>query len=446
MEALPKIVEKNQWHLLLILPLAVAAPLGSNRAWAWSFFEIVIYAMLAISLLFWATNKIQFKRRLTPHIYPLLLITLPFWLCSLVQYFLPEMPDHFSVGMSVLKGGMYIAYIVLLIFHCRGRERCNQLANALIIAGTVEALYALFLQLSGLSSSLVFHIPIGSRANGTFVYQNHLAFYLVMALCVGMCEFLRSLSHGSRRAGASFIARFLYATTGHKGFVRLSIIVMVIALILTKSRMANSVLFTIVLVALAVYMLNPKLEKKQRKGIAIFFISMIAIDTIALGSLVGLDKVGERLAQTGQIDTGRKNVVEDVLPHLSETPLYGHGGGSFYTIYPSMEQEYSSAYYDFAHNEYLEFYLEYGPIAMALSALGWLWLLTKSYSKTINGQREFYPMLLFTGVGILVMISVDFHMQAPGTVIMALSALFYMLTRAGRGRVRRRSRSSRHSI
>jgi O-antigen ligase len=202
---------------------------------------------------------------------------------------------------------------------------------------------------------------------------------------------------------------------------------MVIALVMSRSRMGNTAFFASMTI---IGILALLIIKNRSRGLSILIISMFVIDVFIVSAWFGLDKVQERIEATSLAQEGRDEVVIDALPIVKDFPLFGSGGGSFYSTFPSYKVANINAFYDHAHNDYLQFTIEYGIPATLLLILmvGWCFL------KSIRAMRKRRPSI-FKGtafaccmamLGMAIHMTVDFPLQAPANacyfiVFLALS-------------------------
>lgn len=210
---------------------------------------------------------------------------------------------------------------------------------------------------------------------------------------------------------------------------RIGIIIMVIALVMSRSRMGNSAFFIAMTVTATLGLIY---FKPRQKSYVVLFISMLVIDILIVSSLFGLKQVQQRLEQTNLTQESRDEVVTDALPLLSQYGIIGTGGGTFYTVYPQVQSESIQHFYDHAHNEYLQFAIEFGVVGAAIIAVLVL-LCAKSALSAIRHRRHPLPRgaafaTVMAVIGMALHSTVDFPLQAPANtaifiILLALGAL-----------------------
>ena len=278
------------WIFALYLALLVWAPipLGSNRSWAWTLLALWV---LALSL-WWLTGFIRGK-----HAYPTVLReTWPMLLCGLLwlgyvwlqlvplpvgilQILSPQAArwhiaaavpatlgaapltlDPYATLEAACKSTAYLAFFALSLILLRDRGRIRIAAYALIASGVLQALYGALISLQS----------IGTVAAGTFVNRNHYAAYLTMCLAVGIGVLIASLTGAKHQSWGSFFRNLMQWMITPKMALRLGLVVMVIALVLTRSRMGNSSFFISLLVTGVIGLL---LAKRATKSMIILLVS-----------------------------------------------------------------------------------------------------------------------------------------------------------------------------
>ncbi|MDH3325369.1 MAG: O-antigen ligase family protein, partial [Gammaproteobacteria bacterium] len=224
---------------------------------------------------------------------------------------------------------------------------------------------------------------------------------------------------------------------GPKARIRIALAIMVIALVLTRSRMGNSAFFFSLAIAGVIVLLG--LWWMSRKGkvsihsvrpILILFISLIVIDLFIVGAWFGIDKVKDRIEQTSFATEIRDEVDIYAVNHLHAFLLTGSGGDTFAEVFPKFKSESFSGYIDHAHNDYLEFGSEFGLIGMALLSVIVVWSFIKSIQAQFIRRSYFMRGVGFSAtmgvVAIMIHSAVDFNLQIP-----ANAALFVILLAFG---------------
>jgi O-antigen ligase len=175
-----------------------------------------------------------------------------------------------------------------------------------------------------------------------------------------------------------------------KMVVRLMLVMMVIALVLTRSRMGNGTFFIgLFLTSAWVMARSPQL----RKSAGVLIVSLLVVDLVIIGQWVGLSNVINRLEATeltaqaasapalddpaAPIKTRlhreeslneRMRPARDAMAMVRDRPWTGFGGGTFYTAFTRYKVESLPLPYNHAHNDYVEIAADVGLPGLLLLA------------------------------------------------------------------------------
>lgn len=468
-------LESDRWLFVGLLGLLIWLPLpvGSNHPWAWAIMELWIF-LLGIG---WLTLTLKQKTHVTGQFLKarpalilfllwlgylsLQLIPLPLaWLETLspsaaaMQTQLqglgndtgvihaPLSLDPWASRSFLLKSWSYFLLFCLILLLVRSTGRIKTLVMILILSGVFQALFGSFMTLSGIEHLLF--TPKShylGKAVGTFVNRNHYAGYLNMSLALGIGWLVagsktREIVHWRQRLRN--LIKFLLSP---KMRLRVYLAIMAIGLVLSHSRMGNSAFFASLLITGGLWLLLQR--RRPQRGALIVLVSILLIDILILGHWFGIDKVVDRLENTSLQGEMRDDVISDSLPYARQYWLTGSGSGSFTSTYPGYMGEKVRAFHRYAHNDYLQFFLEVGLVGTLLVGTLVLWSLIvalrvmrrrrHSYLKRI-GYGSFMGML-----AILIHSSVDFNLQIPANA--AYFVILLALAWVGHGFPSRRSRA-----
>ncbi|MGF1760332.1 O-antigen ligase family protein [Photobacterium sagamiensis] len=462
---MPK-TERITFYSLLALLIWLPIPLASNRPWAWSIMEIwVALQTLALLVHYRGTlpwqQLLAFKWLLGPlvlfqlwtllQIIPVPLSTL-FWISPKTADIYHQATnsvtgltittaslslDREQTFISLLKGVSYFLLALNVCLLVNNGSRVKWVVSALVISGTLQAFYGAMLVLLDIKSSPVFGFALGDIATGSFVYKNHLANYLMMVLSLGIGLIVSQMHASPSQNWRIRFVRWIQAMLSNKMLIRLCLVIMVIALVMTRSRMGNTAFFAATVIGSILVLL---LYKHRPRAFTVLIVSILAIDTIVVGTLFGLEKVKQRLEQTSLDQEDRDQVVYWGLDIIRDFPLTGTGAGSFYSTFQAYQQEFLGIFYDHAHNDYLQFAIESGlPATLMLGAMVlltlWytLWTLRNRHSQLMKGVAFGCCMAI---IGMLIHISVDFNLQPPANaatfiVILCLATIVRQMPRDG---------------
>jgi O-antigen ligase len=385
---------------LVWLPL----PLASNRPWAVALFAAAVWLLLAVC------GLLRLPVRAAPaaaartsnwgsHAVLALLVLFTAWTSlQLTAYGYTE--DGHETRLYVLRCIGYVGAFWLVQLLVTSDRRRMVLLGGLLSAGVIQALLAMVL-FSGAShyEYLGADFAQGTRATGTFPQADALANYLLLTFSAGLAVMLMQMGQGRPTSRTTKWQQRVHAALefmmSGKMVVRLMLVTLVIALVLTRSRMGNGAFFlSLFLVAGWVMARSVNL----RKSAGILVVSLLVVDLIVIGQWVGLAKVLDRMeateiaaeaassaAPTATTPTApsphreetleeRMRPVRDAVAMLRERPWTGFGGGAFYNAFTRYKVESLPLPYNHAHNDYVEIAADVGLPGLLL--LGGVALLT----------------------------------------------------------------------
>lgn len=460
------------FHGLLALLAWVPLPLGSNRTWSWAIMVIAACLLFMVGLVGYLRGRLQLTEAFRRARWALAALML-WWLwialqgaplpAEWVRLMSPKAHEIHALAAAALgqalpttmtlsldphatrdfwfKTTAYLAVFTLTLLLVDSRRRVELLLQTLVICGTLQALYASVMTLSGLEYGFLFRKTTNlGVATGTFINRNHLAGYLNMCLAAGIGLMIARLGGealGTWRRWLRSIARLLL---GEKARLRIFLVVMVIGLVLTRSRMGNTAFFAGTLIVGALALL---LMRNAPRSTLLFLASLVVLDLLIVGTWFGVDQVTQRIRQTeiqpSEIRTSggdvmptedRDEVGRQAMGYLRDFPLTGSGAGSFYVVFPAYHNQRLSGFYDFAHNDYIQQVAETGMLGLGLSATVVLLALWQALS-ALRRRRD--PLMRGAAFAVAMAIcwlaihsSVDFNMQIPAnaltmTILLALA-------------------------
>jgi O-antigen ligase len=467
--------ENRLFIALLFLLVWLPLPLGSNRPWAEALFEVGT----ALLSLLWIVG---FQRRYVTvgaafrgahAVLWLLAIWLLYVMLQLIplpvaarQLLSPESVSIYRLAGETgwaplslypyatflfwLKSVAYAGLFALVLLLVNNMQRLVILGYALVFSGVFQSFYGGIMTLSALEYGFfVKKTAYLGFATGTFVNRNHLAGYLEMALAVGI-GLLMATSYRKERADSwrQRLRNLVNLVFSQKLPLRLMLATMVIGLVLTRSRMGNTAFFASMLVtgliALAVFRsqagsLRAMFRRSNTRSAVILIASLVVIDLFIVGTWFGVEKVAQRISESSVgHDSDRVEVSMNTLDLLKDYPLTGAGGGSFHLVYPRYRGGDIVAYYDHAHQDYLEIMADVGVIGIVLLGLIVLSSL-RAALKALYYRRDglMRGMAFSSAMGVIALLihsTVDFNLQIPANaatfmVVMALGWIALHLDR-----------------
>jgi O-antigen ligase len=193
---------------------------------------------------------------------------------------------------------------------------------------------------------------------------------------------------------------------------------MVVALVLTRSRMGNSSFFISLLVTGVIGLL---LAKRATKSMVILLVSLVAIDVFIVGTYFGTKRVVDRITQTTAETEDRDEVAGYAVRMWKDYPVFGAGLGAFPVVFPRYSGDGTQQSYTHAHNDYLEFGAETGAVGLSLLAL----MVLMSFAAALRAQylrrdplmRGLSFAALMGILALMIHSAVDFNLQIPANAL-----------------------------
>ncbi|TGO03307.1 hypothetical protein PN36_09185 [Candidatus Thiomargarita nelsonii] len=452
--------DKGLFIGFLILMFWLPLPLGSNRPWAWAIMEVWIFSLFLV----WLWGFWQGRFKLTPVFYKAkpIFILFGLWLfyiafqCIPLPYFLIEWlsPEAASMqalwtahpttatlsvtphttAISLLKSISYVLLFVLTLLLVRRAKRLRWLAYTLVLSGLFQAVYGSILTLSGIDSLFLEKVPYAGLATGSFINRNHLAGYLEMCLAVGIGLLIAQLKDSDNTTWRQRLRSLVAWVLSDKMRLRLYLVMMVIALVLTHSRMGNTAFFASMMIAGVVGLIL--FRQHAPRATVILLVTLIVIDILIVGAWFGVEKVAQRLQQTSLVSEERDEVNIYSISYWQDYLWTGSGLGSYKLTFPRYRGDDVRGFFDHAHNDYLEFGAETGIIGLLLLgsivifSLGLALLAQYRRRDSLSRGIAFSAFMAITAL--LIHSSVDFNLQIPANaatfiVILAMAWLAYFL-------------------
>lgn len=457
-------------------------PLGSNRPWAVALLAALVWAsvvLAAVGAVWRAPVQARARAQAQPPLLPTLVPAAWLPLGALLGFaglvvlqLLPGLGpnggmlsiDPFHTRRYLLTTLLYLGGWLLVLLTVNTRERAEKLLAALLAAGVLQALGAVLLYSAGGHYELWYaQFDQGSRATGTFVNPDHLAGYMELTLSAGLGWLLAQLGNGQADPHAHWrtrvVAGLAFVMSG-KMLLRLLLVVLVITLVMTHSRMGNGAFF----IAMGLTGALVALRSQRLRRPALWLVaSMAVVDLFIVGQWVGLERVVQRLQDTAEASSDaiagfglanaqppreeslaqRWEVPRLSLQLVAEKPVLGHGGGTYYTAFPPLKRAGLPWHWDHAHNDYVQVACDMGLLGLALGlavgvATAWraAQLLRDNVHRVNRGLGVAATMALCT-LGLHSMVDFNLHIPANALTFTVILAAVWALPGAQNGRQRK---------
>lgn len=285
--------------LLFLMPL----PLGSNRPIFWS----LMVAGIALITLVWSFGLMTGVARWPGAVKRAKWVLVPLglfvvWggvqLTGLLPVIAGRSVDISASSDSFLLSVGFLMLGFLTIVLVRSKRRALLVLYTLVLAGLLQAIFGSLMTLSGTAFELIdYRQVVGGNAHGTFVNRNHYANLLVLALSAGIGLLLAQMDLRGAPNIRQRLRSLLQAALGPKARLRVYMIIMVIALVLTRSRMGNTAFFAALTIVglFALWRL-----RKPSRPLLVLVVSVLVIDIIVVGTWFGVEQVIDRVQATTQ--------------------------------------------------------------------------------------------------------------------------------------------------
>ncbi len=426
-----QILERLLYGLLLIGIFWAPLPFGSNTPWAESLLGIYFTGLCCAFLVFVSLGWARFASW-NGRVWVFLLIYLlwALWVSVplLVHKGYIDAPalnavDYAATRSAWLLTLTYLAAMLLVLGLVSSSRRVRGILWVIVIGGVLQAVYGVYMVTTGTEYS--FFRPKQAYfgvATGTFVNRNHFAGYLELSLAAASGLVLPTLTTympvNWRRRLLSFL-NFFY---GQKVYVRMLMILMVIGLLLSQSRMGNTAFVAALLTAAIVYLFA---RRMRPSGLVLVLIaSVLIVDIFLIGQWYGLEKVAERIEQTRFEAEARTYLTAEVMDTWEHHSPYGVGLGGFTTVFQHHRQLPSPRFWDHAHNDYLQFLIETGWPGVAFLGVLVLYSAFHAFRVLVTRRRSHNMAIGFAAIMAMVSIGlhslVDFNLQIPANALTLL--------------------------
>jgi O-antigen ligase len=443
------------WIALLIW---APIPLGSNRPWAWGPLQAGVFVLMAGWLLLYACGRAQVADAARAARWFILALAL--WVVYQAAYLLP-LPAEWVAALSpaahhahALAGNTrmtltvdvaatrtsvfmtlsYVLALVLTLLVVNNRERVKTFCTALVIWAFVLSIYAILAHLTGFHHVWFgYELPHAPHALATYPNRNHFAGFLEMTLAIGIGLLIAGLRDVTIKNWKDFAKRTMEWMLSPKMRLRLMLCVMVIALVSTRSRMGNTAFFASLAIA---GIIGIALSRYATRATVILLVSLIAIDVFIVGSWFGVEKLANRIEQT-TLQTTQGKTEESVeqrqeaamygLDLIKDYPVFGAGPGSWYIAYPKYRGPDIRQFFNYAHNDYVQFTAESGLVGIALLGGMVVWTFSVALIAQYRRRDPLMRGLAFACImGILALMihsTVDFNLQIPANAMLFMVIL-----------------------
>ena len=302
----------------------------------------------------------------------------------------------FATEMDLARLLLYGMVFALAAFGTGEREGAYRIMKVLAVFGFVVALFGIIQHAAGNGKIYWFReLNMGGTPYGPFVNKNHFAGFVgtIIPLSLGVAFRSRKME---RKLLFGFFA-----------------VVMAISLFFSLSRGGIISFFGALLVFSFVSFTR---DMSKKKLIPVFlFVLVLSVYLLSLG----ISPVIERFARTDVTGEQRLAVWQGTLSAIRDFPVFGSGMGTFQYVFRLYQPDGLRAYFDHAHNDYLEFLLEAGVVG-GLIAAAFFFFLFRIVAKAEWRGRDIYLCAAFFAsiTAVAIHSIVDFNLHIPSNAIL----------------------------
>ncbi|MBO7006349.1 MAG: O-antigen ligase family protein [Pseudomonadales bacterium] len=315
--------------------------------------------------------------------------------------------DQQATWVGLLKTWTYAGTFCLALFLIRTRDQLETLLWVIVAAGACQVL-----------------ITIALDQTGTYVNRNHFAGYMEISLAVAIGLMLSKFDRVERGNWRASLRGWIRVFLGPKIVIRVLIIILVIGLIVSRSRMGNLGFFVGLGIAGLIGLWT---FRSVGRKVMIFFGSLLAIDVFLIGAFYGIDKLQARFEQLDSSLNLRTFLNEHSWLALQDHWLFGSGVGSYYAVYPSVRDHLTFGHVQHAHNDYAQFFVEFGIGSILLA----MFVVYSAYTAIrVQVVRKSRFMRAVGFASLMAIISLMFHATAEFNFQLTANASTFMVVLA----------------
>jgi putative inorganic carbon (HCO3(-)) transporter len=419
------------FYLYLLFIILLPLPFGGDWPWAMGAYQVYVFLLGILWLVQYIRGKVELTSSLLKAKYVGLLFLV--WLGYIAAQLLlsPDdgtyamLPASISIDQltvsshitstSFLMSLSYSLLFFLTLVLVNTRTRLKRLAVVIVFCGVLQAMYGSLMTLSGLEYSfLVKKETYIGVATGSFYNRNHYAAYLVMCLATGIGLMIAQLEATRTEGWRNALKSWVGLVFSPKFRLRLYLVIMVIALVLTHSRMGNTAFFSSLFIAGVIGLV---FSRQAGRGVVILLTSLIIIDLFIVGAWFGIDKVVERIEHTSVESEQRDDVNRMAYMQWQDNKWTGTGLGTFSIAFPKYRENIITGFYKQTHNDYLQFATEVGVVGLVLLGCivvpSFLMAVMAQYKRKDPLMRGMSFAAMMGIIAMLIHATVEFNFQIP---------------------------------
>jgi len=319
---------------LILLLVFVTSTVFVQPTWAIHAFQIGIFALVVLSLLFPRRTRNADARSLVPQsLLPALVYLIPLW--GILQVLLRTTASTFETREAVLHWGALAGVFFLVQIVGQTKSACQHLLDAFLGFATLMAILCLA-ELNSANGSVLWLFPTGyPEVFATFPSHNSYAQFVELALPIALWRVVRK---GLRSWWYGLAGGLLYAS------------------VVGAASRVGTVVCTAELLAVLGIGLFKNRSRERRFPARATLTAAILIPAFAslFTAVVGWERVWQRLQENDPYIVRREYLLSTL--HMAESrPLIGFGLGTFPEVYQQFAVKDFPFYANHAHNDWAEF-------------------------------------------------------------------------------------------
>jgi O-antigen ligase len=332
----------------------------------------------------------------------------------------PQFAISFVPFATQIEFFKWFSLIALFLFLLKWRpleKGRGTLISVIIFIGILETLYGIVEFSSGHRHILNLDASsIVSSVTGTFINRNYFAGYLLMAIPLAVGYLFHRESHEGDPFGSWY--RRLSSIDGKTYFLAFGVILMILGLLLSASRMGMVSLLLSFTVVVPLFRNRGKKERFSR--LPGLFLGL----AVVWAAWIGLDAVISRFFTAAEDLSRRREIWADTLQIIGDFPLLGSGLGTFAQIFPAYRSFHVEGIVTHAENDFLQLVSEVGLVGTGLLTVAFLFL----FRRALSGIRELSldDSQRYIGIGGLVgILGLMFHSIVERNIQVPANAFLY---------------------
>jgi O-antigen ligase len=332
---------------------------------------------------------------------------------------LPMSPLSFVPFVTQINFFKWLTLIGLFFFllYWGNSEGVIRLIPIVMLIGVAESLYGMFEFFSGHGQILNLEGEgMVSAVTGTFINRNYFAGYLLMVIPLSI-GYLFSREAARRNIFMGWRHR-LASLDGKTLLVGFGVIVMILGLILSASRMGISSLLLSFTLLIFLFRDSQREKKFSKTSVLIFSLALL------WALWIGLDAVISRFFTTTEDFRFRWTIWANTLQIVRDFPLFGSGLGTFTYIFPMYRSLHIQGLATHAENDLLQLASEAGLIGVGLLLI----LLFYLFFRAVLGIRSLShrePARYIAIGGLMGILALMFHSLVERNIQVPSNAFLY---------------------